>query len=239
MLRAIAEAPSSQFAEAVETMKLAIDLRGSDAGRKIIGLTSSFAGEGKSTLAMGLAAQYARDGSRVVLVDCDLRNPTLSRAIAPDAKAGLFEAVSRKAPLSEVIWNEPNSGISFLPAVLPSTVNQHTPSPVNFLGSDATKLFFQMLQIQFDRVIVDLPPLVSASDVRASTRFIDSFLMVVAWGSTKVDAVQYALRHAPEVSDKIIGTVLNKVDYSALSRYDNYGARYYYGRSGSASIRRR
>ena len=236
-LRGMADVTSSPFAEAIETMKLAIDLGDPAASSKIIGLTSSFAGEGKSTLAMGLAAQLARDGARVVLVDCDLRNPTLSRAIAPHAIVGILEVVKRKITPSEAIWNEPNTRIAFLPAVLPSVVDRHSPTPVNFLSSDAAKSFFQALQVQYDCVIVDLPPLACASDVRASTRFIDSYLLVVEWGRTKVDAVQYALRHAPEVSEKVIGTVLNKVDFAAMSSYDNYGARYYYGQSGAARSR--
>ena len=174
---------------------------------------------------MGLAAQLARHGARVILVDCDLRSPALTRAIAPNANVGIFEVVGRKIALSEAVWNEPGSGIRFLPAVLPSVVHRKTLSPVDLLSSDATKLLFQTLQIEYDHVIVDLPPLACASDVRASTRFIDAYVLVVEWGRTKVDAVQYALRHAPEVGGKIVGAVLNKVDMTAMSRYDRYGAR--------------
>jgi succinoglycan biosynthesis transport protein ExoP len=66
-------------------------------------------------------------------------------------------------------------------------------------------------------------------DVRATSGFIDSYLLVIEWGSTKVDAVQYALRHAPGVRANIVGVVLNKVDMAAMGHYDSYGANYYYG----------
>jgi len=77
-------------------------------------------------------------------------------------------------------------------------------------------------------VIVDLPPLVAGVDVRAATGFIDSYVLVIEWGVTKIDAVQYALRHAPGVQANIVGAVLNKVDMASLSHYDRYGADYYY-----------
>ena len=78
-------------------------------------------------------------------------------------------------------------------------------------------------------------PLVAALDVRAASRFIDSYVLVIEWGATKVDAVQYALRNAPGLQQNIIGAVLNKVDMTALGRYDSYGARYYYGHRRDAA----
>jgi succinoglycan biosynthesis transport protein ExoP len=69
------------------------------------------------------------------------------------------------------------------------------------------------------------------------SRLIDSFVLVVEWGATKIDAVQYALRHAPNVRKNLVGAVLNKVDMDAIGNYDTYGARYYYGQSTDASAR--
>ena len=92
------------------------------------------------------------------------------------------------------------------------------------------KTVFANLQTKYDYVIVDLSPLVAAVDVRAATRLVDSYVLVIEWGATKIDAVQYALRHAPGVQANIVGAVLNKVDMGSLARYDGYGAHYYYGR---------
>jgi Mrp family chromosome partitioning ATPase len=74
---------------------------------------------------------------------------------------------------------------------------------------------------------------VSAVDIQATSRLIDSYILVVKWGDTKIDAVRYALRNAPGVHQNIVGAVLNKVDMAALRRYDGYGAQYYYGRSSA------
>jgi len=95
-----------------------------------------------------------------------------------------------------------------------------------------------MLQIKYDYVIVDLPPLAAGVDVRATSGHIDSYVLVIEWGVTKIDAVQYALRHAPSLQANIIGAVLNKVNMATMGRYDGYGANYYYGEPRQASSRK-
>ena len=113
--------------------------------------------------------------------------------------------------------------MSFLPAGDPAL-----PHATEILASDYAKALFSTLQVQYDYVIVDLAPLVAGVDVRASARFVDSYVLVIEWGATTVDAVQYALRHAPGVQANIVGAVLNKVNVAAMSRYDRYGAAYYH-----------
>jgi succinoglycan biosynthesis transport protein ExoP len=104
------------------------------------------------------------------------------------------------------------------------------PNPTEMLASDAAKALFGTLQIKYDYVIVDLAPLVAGVDVRATSGHVDSLVLVIEWGATKIDAVQYALRNAPGVQKHIVGAVLNKVDIAAMGSYDSYGAHYYYGR---------
>ena len=71
---------------------------------------------------------------------------------------------------------------------------------------------------------MDLAPLVAGVDARASSRFIDSYLLVIEWGVTTIDAARYALRHAPGIQENIVGAVLNKVNTAAMGRYDRHGA---------------
>jgi Mrp family chromosome partitioning ATPase len=87
------------------------------------------------------------------------------------------------------------------------------------------------LKLNYKYIIVDLAPLIANVDARAAARFVESCILVIEWGQTKIDAVQYALRNVPELRENIIGAVLNKVDIDAMSRYDAYGARYYYAQS--------
>jgi len=96
------------------------------------------------------------------------------------------------------------------------------------LCSPAARTLFGALEMRYDYVVVDLAPLVATMDARVATHLIDSYVLVIEWGSTKIDAVQYALRHTPGMQENIVGVVLNKVDMTTLSHYDSYGADYYY-----------
>jgi polysaccharide biosynthesis transport protein len=222
IMQTIIDAPACEYAEAIRTIKLTIDLN-KQANTKIIGLTSSLPSEGKSTLAVAVATLIAQSGARVILVDCDVRHSSISRLLAPDASKGLLDVVKGTVDLADVVWTDPATQLEFLPA------GESVAHATELLASRAAKSLFDALQIKYDYVIVDLAPLVASMDVRATSGFIDSYLLVIEWGSTKVDAVQYALRHAPGVRANIVGVVLNKVDMAAMGHYDSYGANYYYG----------
>jgi polysaccharide biosynthesis transport protein len=227
-MRTIVESPSSPYAEAVRTIKLTVDLKDRGKATKIIGLTSGVPSEGKSSLAAAMATVIAQGGSRVILVDCDARHPSLSRALAPNDRAGLLDVIGGKVSLADAVWSDPSTGMAFLPA----GADPGVPSASEILASQAAKAFFATLQLKYDYVIVDLPPLVAGTDVRASSTFINSYVLVIEWGATTIEAVRYALRHAPGIQKNIVGAVLNKVDIAAMGSYDRYGADcYYYGQS--------
>jgi polysaccharide biosynthesis transport protein len=222
----IVESPFSRFAEAVRSIKVAADVSSIAAPKKVIGITSSLPNEGKSTVAMSLALLMAQGGSRVLVLDGDLRNPSLSRHLTPRGELGLIQVISGKAPLADATVTDSASGLSFLPAFLKSRL-AHTSE---ILSSPATVKLFEQLRERYDHIIVDLPPLAPVVDVRAAARLIDSFVFVLEWGRTKIDVVEHALNTSPEVSDNLLGVVLNKVDLSVFSRYENYRGNYYYNR---------
>jgi polysaccharide biosynthesis transport protein len=224
MWNAIHDAPSSLCAEAIRSIKLNLDLSRGGGSQKIIGLTSCLPSEGKSTIAGAMAMLMAQNGGRVILVDCDLHNPSLSRALAPCARAGVLEVIDGTVSVDETVCVDRATGMAFLPAVN----NALFANATEMLASDAAKSFFAALQMKYDYVVVDLAPLVAANDVRATSRFIGSYVLVIEWGS-KIDAVQYALRNISGVQDNIVGAVLNKVNMTAIGRYDAHGARYHYG----------
>src|SRR5262249_14486951 len=223
----VVEHPFSQFAEAIRTIKLATDLNGLAATNKVIGITSAVPNEGKSTIAAALAHSIAQFGGRVVLVDCDLRNPSLSGSLAPSASVGILEALYGKVSLDEALWKEPSLNMAFLP-VLSGVRVAHSSE---ILNSIAMKKLFEKLRLGYDYVIVDLPPLAPLVDVLATPRLVDSYFLVVEWGRTYTTVVQHALSRAPRVYEKILGAVLNKVDMKTLSLYDGNRARYYHDKS--------
>jgi polysaccharide biosynthesis transport protein len=224
---AVIEEPFSRFAEAIRAIKLAIDLNGAVSTNKVIGLTSSVPNEGKSSIAAALARSITQIGARSILIDCDLRNPSLSRAIAPDATAGLLEVLSNSEPLEKAIWKEPSTGMAFLPAALKFRVAHSS----EILASNAMKALIDRLRSSYDYVIVDLPPLAPIVDVRATTHFVDSYIFVVEWGRTYTAVAQHALSKAPQIHERLLGAVLNKVDMRVLGLYDGNRANYYNNKS--------
>jgi len=225
VLWAAVDAPLSRFAESMRAIKVAADIGGVVKANKVIGITSALPNEGKSTVAMALAEIIAQGGGRVLLVDCDLRNPSLSRKLAPIAKAGLLDAVSGRS-LSELLWIERTTGLALLPAVLPARL----PNSSEILASQAMKAMFETLREGYDYVIVDLSPLAPIVDVRAMTHLVDSFVFVVEWGRTKIDVAEHALSNARAVFENLLGVVLNKADMNAFGRYESYRGSYYYNR---------
>ena len=219
----VVEKPFSQFAEGVRSIKFAIDLENRSRASRVIGVTSSLANEGKSTVALAMAQMIASNGSTAILVDCDLRNPSLTRSIAPGAEAGIVELAYGRIALEEAIWKDPSTQMAFLPAI-PAAA---PPDPPSLLASAEMRTLFDKLREQYQFVVVDLSPLVPVIDVCATIDFVDAFVFVIEWGRTTVDVVKHALRAAPPVADAIIGAVLNKADIKGLSSYDPYITSYY------------
>jgi polysaccharide biosynthesis transport protein len=223
-LWSVSDSPFSYFAESVRLIKAAADDLAS-AGRavKVIGLTSAVPNEGKSTIAASLAQAIAQSGSRVILVDCDLRNPSLTASLAPVAELGLVDIISGKAALSDVVWTDPTTSMTFLPTVMKSRVAQTN----EILASDATKRLFDTLRLMYDYVIVDLSPLAPVVDVRATASLVDTYVFVVEWGRTHTSVVRRTLEGAPAISENLLGVVLNKTDMKLLRRYDSHVSKYH------------
>jgi succinoglycan biosynthesis transport protein ExoP len=223
MYWAASSMPLSRFAESIRSIKLAIDLNPTKTSNKVIGITSSLPNEGKSTIAISLAQLIGHAGKQVIIVDCDLRNPSLSTNLAPAATAGIVDVLSGTRSLEEAIWRDPETNLAFLPSAKRGPLF-HTSE---MLSAEKTRRLFDHLREIYDYVIVDLPPLAPIVDVRAAAPLIDAFILVVEWGRTRTDVVEHALHTAPNVYESLIGTVLNKTNMRAMKRYNNYHDDYY------------
>lgn len=215
-------APFSEFSEAIRALKLASDVFRKGAESKVIGITSTLCGEGKSTIASALASLSGLTGGKVILLDCDLCNPVLTHALTPNAREGLLEVVSGTRTLNEVIWTDLATEIDFLPA---GNVAQLAHTMQIFRG-DAMKSLLDQLRNSYKFIILDLSPLLPVVDVRATTDLIDFYFYVIEWGHTRVDIINEALRSAPDVYENTIGFVLNKVDVEVIGRYCTYQVGY-------------
>jgi succinoglycan biosynthesis transport protein ExoP len=224
LLRYVVENPLSRFAEAVRSLKVAVDLNSIVRENRVLAVTSTLPNEGKSTLSTNLAQLMAHSGARVILVDSDLRNPSLSRALVPDANIGLVDVIAQKAQLDQALVVDPQTKLSILPAGTTSKL-LHTNE---ILASKPMRELVALLRSKFDYVVLDMPPMAPVVDVRVTSPFVDSYVFVVEWGKTKIDVVKHNLRGSPEIQDKLLGVVLNKADTKALARYESYHGRYYY-----------
>jgi polysaccharide biosynthesis transport protein len=226
----VLHSPVSRFAEAIRSVKLAADLTQARKTNIVIGLTSSLPNEGKSTISVSLAQLIGQSGHRVIVVDCDLRNPSLSKTLAPDAEIGLIEVLSDENNLGDGIWSEPRTNMAFLPVVR-DTLFLHGSE---ILASAAMKRLVDQLRDSYDYVILDLPPIAPVVDVRSTTHLVDFYFLIIEWGHTKIGIVQHALKTANLIYDNLAGVILNKTDMGYMSRYDGHYGEYYkhYSRYG-------
>ncbi|MDA9503233.1 protein tyrosine kinase [Bradyrhizobium sp. CCBAU 11357] len=228
--------PLSRYTEAIRSIKLAIDHNPAKISSQVIGITSALPNEGKTTIAASLAQLIGHTGKRAIIVDCDLRNPSLTGIFAPKAACGIIEVANGSRSLADAVWRDPTTNLAFLPAVRRGPL-LHTSE---ILCADSISKLFDRLRAEYDYVIVDLPPLTPLVDVRATSSLIDCYILVVEWGRTKIDVVQHALHTAPNIHESLIGAVLSKTDTKAMARYDGHRSYYYhdshyirYGLSGS------
>lgn len=206
-------APLSLYAETLRSIKVAAD--GVPNGPVVVlGIISAMREEGRSTVAANLARLVAEAGSRVILIDGDLRNPTLSRVLAQPGSPGLAEIVGASAEIADIVWTDQSTSLHFIPAGSPPG---HQPAK-HALSEPTIKAVIGACRQRYDLVVVDLPAVVPVVDVRATAHLFDGFLLVVEWASATEDMLAHAV-HAGMLQDKLIGAVLNKVDMRALRRH--------------------
>ncbi len=219
--------PLSAFAETMRSAKIAVDMENPSSRCKVIGVVSCLPGEGKSTVAINLAQLLAMQGARTLLIDADLRNPGATRAIGRHAEQGILEALLEGKPLKDLLLLDSKTRLAFLPAV----VKRRVPHSSDLLSSSIMVNLLEELKAHFDYIVLDLPPLGPVVDARAVSPMLDASLAVIEWGRTSRRVVRTTFAVQPELMQKCIGVVLNKVDTEKLKLYRSYGSgEYYYNR---------
>jgi exopolysaccharide transport family protein len=214
-------APFSATAEALRYIKVAIDLH--PTGGKVIGIVSALPGEGKTTVATGFAAFVAKSGSRTLLIDADLRNPSMTRALGYVNAPGLVNMVADKSNFDDLVITDSKFKFDFLP----SSTRMKPSNSCDILNSPAMKDMLRAAKSNYDYVLVDLPPILPVVDVKAVAHLFDAFVLVVEWGSTSTDEILKAVGASPIVSERLLGAVLNKADEAVMRRFEGYSDRRY------------
>ncbi len=192
-----------------------------DNGR-VIGITSSVSGEGKSTTAVNLAYALAESGRKVVLVECDMRRPTVAKRLGFEASPGLSNLVVGLSSPAEVLRHSPlHDNLYIIPA------GDIPPNPSELLGSERMRLTLNALSNEYEFVLLDLPPVTAVSDALVAASFVDGMLVIVRQGVCTRHALRETMRQLSVVRDKILGFVFTCA-YSEGKGY--YRKRYYRGR---------
>ena len=171
--------PFSEFAEALRRIKVASDM--STPGPVILGFVSTTAGEGASFMAVNFAQLLASDGSDTLLIDGDLRRSSLSKRIAPEAKAGLAQLLETgRGAWLDLLWTDQVTGLAFLADRYRDGARELGDNP----GVAEVEAVLSAARLKYRYIVIDLPPLDEAVDAKAAGEIIDRFLLVTAWGKT-------------------------------------------------------
>jgi succinoglycan biosynthesis transport protein ExoP len=212
-----ANAPSTPFLETLKSAKLALRNARKDGGT-VVGIVSVLPGEGKTTLAVSFAEMLAGSGSRVLLVDADLRQSGASRLIGSNAELGLMH-IAEGRNWREIAQTDDETGLVTVPANASDTGGGAS----DFLSSPAMQAFLAESRDEFDYVVIDLPPLGPVVDAMSVLPWTDGFILVTEWGKTPRRLVRTLIEREPELPGEVLGVVLNKVDFKKLPRYSEVG----------------
>lgn len=208
--------PKSIAAEAYRSLRTNIQYSSFDKKYKTLVVTSANPGEGKTTVAGNLALVLAQGESKVLLVDCDMRRPSMHKNFRVTNTYGISDLLIGKQKLETVV-NKVNANLSVI------TAGNLPPNPAEMLASKAMTAFLEDMKNKYDYIVLDTPPLQAVTDAQILSTKADGTLVVVRAGVTKKEAVHNAVSMLKKVNGHVIGTVLN----AAENKKDKYY--YYYG----------
>ena len=212
----VEDEPKSVAAESYRTLRTNLQYSSFDEEYKVIVVTSSEAGEGKSTTAGNLALSLSQGDKKVALIDCDLRKPSLHKKFKVSNTRGLSDVIIGKEEITSV-FQRYNENLVIV------TSGKVPPNPSEMLSSKAMSALIEALRKVFDYVILDTPPVQAVTDAQILSTKADGTILVVRAQETKKDSVNNAINLLKKVKANIIGTVLNGVEVSKQNYYYYYG----------------
>ena len=195
----------SVAAEAYRTLRTNIQFSSYDQEVRVITVTSSRPAEGKSTVACNMAITFAENGKKVLLVDTDLRRPTVHKKFKLPNSLGIVNVIMNMEMLDEVVHHNVIEGLDIITSgVIP-------PNPSELLGSRKFQRFVDEMRDQYDTIILDSPPLLAVTDAQVLTTLSDGTVVVAQHGVTKKDEISQAKDLLEKVKGNILGVVLSQI----------------------------
>lgn len=216
-----ADNPQSAFSEAYRSVRAALQFATDHGIPKTLLITSASPGDGKSTTALVLARNFAQLGKRVLLVEADLRNPSLARTLGlTDRTIGLSNLLAGACNLSEATFDTDDPQLRvILAGPLP-------PNPAELLSGSKLVSMLTVAAEHYDQIVIDGPPVLGLADTPILSNAADGTLFVVAAGSTKISAAQVAIKRVLAARGRLIGAILSKYDSKAAGYGYGYGYQY-------------
>ncbi len=213
--------PHGEVAEAFRTLRAGMMMRPEVRDARVMLVSSSQPGEGKSLVSANLAISFAQDGRKTLLVGADLRRPSLEKIFADKkVKLGLSDVLNGRCAWSEALMKMPVTNLDVLPS-------GSTPAnPADLLGGASLRQVFEEARKTYDYIIIDAPPLLGVSDSLVLQSYADGVLFVVRYGITHSLGAGHAMKKIREGGTRCLGAIMNGVNLKSLANY------YYYRRYG-------
>lgn len=213
----------STISEAYRSIRTKILFSSAELAPKVIMFTSSMAQEGKTTTSANLAVTMAQAGSKVLLIDCDLRRPRVHHLLGINRDIGITNVLVGNSDLNDVIAE------TAIPNLYAIACGPIPPNPSELLGAKQMGKTLDTLSEKFDRIIIDTPPISAVTDAVVMAKYVEGVVMVIRANRTKYELIQSALKNLASINAIILGAVLNDVDMEKNAYYyQNYYYQDYY-----------
>ncbi|MGH7153072.1 MAG: GumC family protein, partial [Acetobacteraceae bacterium] len=204
--------PLAAFTEQIRGLRTALWLGAARVKPRVVAVTAARPGEGKTTVALALARVAAMTGERVVLLDCDLRRPTLARLLSAEGEPGLAECMLDEATLDAVTRKDPLTTLAYIPAGTAGA------DAAGLFMSEAMARLLQTLRETYDLVLMDAPPALAVTDTRLIAQLADATLFCARWRRTPREVAHNAIELLEESQAYVVGVALTRVDARAHGR---------------------
>ena len=208
--------PASAYVESIRSLCTSLRLSNGDHLPRVVLIASALPNEGKTTLAVSFASFLASAGLRALVIDTDLRKPSVHHALGVAAKPGLIDYLKNQSPLTSVIQHDASTGIDVIAAGRSRT------NRTDLLATEQMKELLSQLRATYDVVILDSAPLLAVSESRMLVRIADKTVFLVRWADTRRDTAVRGLQHVADAGRNVVGVMLTMVDLQKYSKY-RYG----------------
>lgn len=215
----------SLFAESVRTLRTSLMLSSSAAAPKVILVTSSVPSEGKTSTVLSIGCQSTQAGRRCIVIDCDMRHPSVDPSLGYASHIGLGDYLAGEAEIEDIIALDEATGLHFIGAGTGAV------RPVELLASPRMEKLLNSLCRRYHMVVLDTPPVLAVSDALPLMRLADATLFMIRWERTNRETAKAALKLVLETGARFAGIGLTYVDVRKHAQYDYADSGYYYHKS--------